>query len=118
MIVIRYNRRSLCAGDDIYNGIYELEMPDEAVLKDLTEVLLHGGNGNDWPVPMNHDGWLICSNIGDIAHVSGDKKQITYCDTDEDAKLSKLGIKWVFAEYEDVNPEDTAFHCWCLFRDE
>ena len=116
MIMIRYNRRSLCAGDDIYNGIYDLEMPDDAMLKALIEVILHGGNGNDWPVPMNHDGWLIYSNIGGIAHVSGDKKHIEYCNEDEDTGLLSLGIEWVFGEYEGGDPEDTAFHCKCIFQ--
>ena len=49
-IIIRYNRRSVCMGDDVQNGIYKIEMLS-------------------------------------------------------DAKLSVLGIKWVFAEREGKTPD-------------
>ena len=48
MIIVRYNRRALCAGDDVYNGVYKIEMPDDAALRDLVDVVLHGGKGNTW----------------------------------------------------------------------
>jgi hypothetical protein len=115
-MMIRYNRRSLCAGDDVYNGIYDIEMPDDAVLKDLIEILIYGGNGNDWPLAHNHDGWLICSDIGGIAHISGDLKEVQYCDADRDTGLSVLGISWVFGEYEGADPDDTRRRCRYLFE--
>ena len=38
-------------GDDAGNGKYTLEMPDDSTLGELMETLLHGGYGNDWPIP-------------------------------------------------------------------
>ena len=116
MIKIRYNRRALCAGDDAKNGIYNIQLPDDAVLSDLMDVVLHGGNGNDWPIPWGYHGWLIHSNIGKIAEVSSDFSRIDYCVMDENLKLTDLGIEWVFGEYEGTDPDDTAFKCKCLFR--
>ena len=116
MLTIRYNRRALCAGDDIQNGIYDIALPEDAVLRDLIGVLLRGGNGNGWPIPHNHDGWLIFSNIGALAHVSGDLKRVEYC-ADAGAKLAALGLRWVFGEYEGEDPKKTAFTCRSLFRD-
>ena len=52
MIRIRFGRRSVCMGDDVNNGIYSIEMPDDATLAELMHVLLYGGNGNTWPIPM------------------------------------------------------------------
>ena len=105
MLIIKYNRRALCAGDDVDNGVYKIEMPDNATLGDLIEILLRGGNGNGWPIPMNHDGWDIYSNIGKIADVSPDQKHIEYCDEDGSSMLSSLGIKWVFGEYDGDTPD-------------
>ncbi len=107
MLIIKYNRRSLCAGDDMYNGVYKINMPDNATLGELIGILLHGGNGNDWPIPMNHDGWDIYSNIGKVADVSADKKHIEYCDKDGSSLLSALGIEWVFGENEGDTPDAT-----------
>lgn len=104
MIIIPYNRRSLCMGDDVCNGIYKIQMSDEATLGELIDVLLHGGHGNRWPIPQTSViGWTIYSNIGRLADVSADKKRIDYC-ISEKTKLSALGIKWVFGEREDNNP--------------
>ena len=105
VLIIKYNRRALCAGDDVNNGVYKIEMPDNATLGDLIEILLHGGNGNDCPIPLNHDGWDIYSNIGKVADVSPDKKHIEYCDEDGRSLLSALGIEWVFGEYKGDTPD-------------
>lgn len=101
MITIRYGRRSVSMGDDAYNGIYTLEMPDEATLGDLMRVVLHGGNGNTWPVPTTSTCWNIYSNIGKIADIKQDKTQIDYINIDENALLSSLGIKWVYGGHEE-----------------
>ena len=93
-------------GDDVQNGIYKIEMPSDATLEDLIDILLKGGNGNDWPIPMMSEiGWIICSNIGILAVVSADKKTIDYSDIAKDTKLSELGINWVFAERESKSPD-------------
>ena len=103
-MIIRYNRRSVCMGDDVQNGIYKIDMPSDSTLKDLIDVILNGGNGNSWPVPqMSEIGWIICSNIGVLAIISADKTTIDYCDNNEDASLSILGIKWVFGERENTS---------------
>ena len=47
-MTILYNRRALCMGDDVFNGVYRIRMPDDATLGDLVGILLRGGNGNGW----------------------------------------------------------------------
>ena len=101
MIAIKYGRRSVCMGDDVYNGIYTIEMPDEAVLGDLMRVILHGGNGNTWPVPSTSGCWNIYSNIGKIADIIPDREQIDYINRDENELLSSLGIKWIYCGHEE-----------------
>lgn len=105
-MTILYNRRSICMGDDVYNGIYKIVMPDDAGLDDLVDVLLHGGCGNTWSIPQTSDiGWVIYSNIGKIADVSPDLKTVVYCNMDKDTKLSALNIKWVFGERTGETPD-------------
>ena len=101
MITIRFGRRSVSMGDDANNGIYTIEMPDEATLGDLMRVILHGGNGNTWPVPGTSTCWNIYSNIGKIADVIPDEKQIDYINKDESEQLSSLGIKWIYCGHEE-----------------
>ena len=101
MIAIRFGRRSVSMGDDANNGIYTIEMPDEATLGDLMRVILHGGNGNTWPVPGTSTCWNIYSNIGKIADVIPDEKQIDYINKDESEQLSSLGIKWIYCGHEE-----------------
>ena len=109
MIIIKYNRRALCMGDDADNGIYKIEMPDDAVLSDLINVLLKGGNGNNWPIPQTSEiGWVIYSGIGKIADISHDHKCIEYCNFNKETKLSTLDIHWVFGEREGDAPELSA----------
>ena len=107
MIRIKFHRRALCAGDDVYNGVYTIEMPDDAVLGDLMYVLRYGGNGNSWPLQWNHDGWDIYSNTGIIASVSNDLKHVEYYGEDANTLLSGSGIKWVFGEYKGDIPDNT-----------
>ena len=103
-MTIKYGRKALCMGDDVYNGIYRIEMPDDATLHDLIYVLLHGGNGNDWPIPMTSEiGWVIYSDIGKLADVSADEKQIGYS-FPEGSKISALGISWVYGAREGDDP--------------
>ena len=74
-MTILYNRRALSMGDDVYDGIYRMQMSDDLALSDLVGILLRGGNGNDWPIPQTSGiGWTFYSNIGRIADVSADKK--------------------------------------------
>ena len=104
MMTILYNRRALCMGDDVYNGVYRIRLSDDATLGDLMGVLLRGGNGNDWPIPQTSGiGWTVYSNIGRIADVSADKKRVD-CHLSEKATISGFGIEWVFAARADENP--------------
>lgn len=101
MITIKYGRRPVCMGDDASNGIYTIEMPDEALLGDLMGVILNGGNGNTWPVPATSTSWNIFSNIGKIADIAPEKERIDYVNRDGSEPLSSLGIKWVFGGHEE-----------------
>lgn len=103
-MTVKYNRESLSMGDDAYNGVYRIEMPDDATLGELIHVLLHGGNGNDWPIPTTSViGWVIYSDIGRLADVSADKKRIDYI-VPEGSKLSALGVRWVYGAREGEEP--------------
>ena len=47
MIQLTFHREAVCMGDDAQNGTYHIEMPDDADLGDLMDVILHGGRGNE-----------------------------------------------------------------------
>ena len=92
-------------GDDVYNGVYRIQMPEDAALDDLIGILLRGGNGNDWPIPQTSViGWTVYSNMGRLAEVSADKKQVNFC-FPKSTKLSALGVRWVFGVRSDENPD-------------
>lgn len=104
MITIRFGRRSVCMGDDVNNGIYTIEIPADATLGELVGVVMNGGNGNTWPIPTTSTCWNLYSNIGKIADIIPDKKQIDYViGKDEGEPLSSLGIKWVFGGHEETD---------------
>lgn len=102
-MTVKYNRRSICMGDDAGNGIYKIEMPQDATVGDLVGVALHGGNGNTWPIPSTDYCWLVYSNIGGLAKVC-ENKVVSYL-VDAEAKLSSLEIKWIYADAEDEHHE-------------
>lgn len=103
MITIRFGRRSVCMGDDVNNGIYTIEMPADATLGELIGVVMKGGNGNTWPIPITSTCWNLYSNIGRIADIIPEKKQIDYINRDEEEMLSSLGIEWVYGGHEEKN---------------
>ena len=117
MVTIQYNRRAICMGDDANNGIYKIRMPEDAALGSLVDVILNGGNGNNWPVPATSGkiGWIIVSNIGRIAAVSADLRQIDYYELDKNTQISNLGIEWIFCARDDEDPETEKLEY--LFRD-
>ena len=101
MIRISFRRKSVCMGDDAMNGEYQIEMPDDALLRDLMHVALHGGNGNDWPIPYTgaDSHWVIESNIGNLAHIYTDNEgewHTEYLGIAKNARLSELGITSIF----------------------
>ncbi len=101
MIRISFRRKSVCMGDDAMNGEYQIEMPDDALLRDLMHVALHGGNGNDWPIPYTgaNSHWIIESNIGNLAHIYTDNEgewHTEYLDIAENTLLRELGITSIF----------------------
>ena len=101
MMPITFHRESVCMGDDAMNGEYRIEMPDDALLRDLMHVILRGSNGNDWPLPYTgaDSHWIIESNIGNLAHIYTDSEgewHTKYLDIAEDARLDELGIASVF----------------------
>ena len=101
--MIKYCRRSVCMGDDVNNGIYTIEMPDESTLGDLIKVVLYGGNGNTWPIPTTSTCWNIYTNIGKIADIVPEKKSVVYIDLNKNTSLSSLGILWVYGCHEEVD---------------
>ena len=101
MIRISFRRKSVCMGDDAMNGEYQIEMPDDALLHDLMHVALHGGNGNDWPIPYTgaDSHWIIESNIGNLAHIYTDNEcewHTEYLGIAENARLSELELTSIF----------------------
>ena len=107
MIPIEFHRKSVCMGDDVRNGKYIIEMPDDATLGELLNIILHGGNGNDWPIPYTgaNSNWWIQSNIGNLAKIYTDNEGEwhieDYC-CDEHTPLKELGIEWTFGSRDPV----------------
>ena len=105
MITIKFRRVSVCMGDDAGNGEYIIELPDDATLGDLLHVILHGGYGNDWPIPYTgaNSSWVIHSDVGDLAKIYTDSDgEWHICDhcCDEHTPLKDLGITWTFGGRE------------------
>ena len=103
MISLSFRRKSVSMGDDAGNGEYTIEMPDTASLGDLINVILHGGNGNDWPIPYTgaNSFWVIRSNIGDLADIYTDTEgewHIAYLAFGESAPLKSLGLTWIYGD--------------------
>ena len=103
MVTISFRRVSVCMGDDAGNGKYTIELQDNATLEELLYVILHGGSGNDWPIPYTgaNSSWIIHSDIGDLARIFTDSNgewHITdyYCD--EKTPLKELRITWTFGD--------------------
>ena len=101
MLLIEFHRVSVCMGDDVWNGKYTIEMPDDATLGELLYIILHGGNGNIWPIPYTgaNSNWWVQSNIGNLAKIYTDNDgewhiEDYYCDAQ--TPLKDLGIKWTF----------------------
>lgn len=95
-IIIRFNREPVCMGDDVFNNIYQIEMPGDATLGDLMDIVRHGGNGNDWPVTSGYE-WDVYTNIGKLARISPQTEKVTYYEKDGDVQLADLDIRWVYA---------------------
>ncbi len=97
---ISFRRKSVCMGDDALNGEYIINMPDDSTLGDLLYVVLHGGCGNDWPIPYTgaDTHWVINTNIGKIADIFTDNSGEWHTEAmyDENTMLSELGIEWIF----------------------
>lgn len=116
MGTLTFRRESVCMGDDAGNGEYTIELPDTATLGDLMRVILHGGNGNDWPIPYTgaNSFWVIKSNIGDLADIFTDAEgewHIACLAGKENTALSKLGITWTFgARGPDPADERSAYN--------
>ncbi|MBQ7059106.1 MAG: hypothetical protein IJM83_07370 [Firmicutes bacterium] len=105
MIIIKFRRVSVCMGDDAGNGEYTIKLPDSATLGELLHVILHGGNGNDWPIPYTgaNSNWIIQSNIGCLARIytdgNGEWHISDYCYS-EQTPLKELGVVWTFGGRE------------------
>ena len=101
MITISFRRVSVCMGDDAGNGEYILSLPDSATLGELLHVILHGGCGNDWPIPYTgaNSSWVIHSDVGDLARIftdsDGEWHISDHC-RGEQTPLKDLGVTWVF----------------------
>ncbi len=110
METITFRRESVSMGDDAGNGKYTIEMPDTATLGDLMKVILHGGNGNDRPIPYTgaNSYWVIKSNIGNLADIFTDTEgewHIAYLAGKENTALKSLGIAWTFGD-RGLDPAD------------
>ncbi|MDO5296725.1 MAG: hypothetical protein Q4F00_08840 [bacterium] len=101
--MISFRRHSVCMGDDVNAGEYFIKMPEGSDLGALMHVVLHGGNGNSWPIPYTgaNSHWVIKSNIGDLAEIYTDGNgewHIGYLDREDSTPLDALGIEWIFGE--------------------
>ncbi len=111
-IIIKFNREAVCMGDDIYNDIYKIEMPANAALGDLMNVVRYGGSGNDWHITSGYK-WDIYTNIGKIATINPQIEKVIYYEKKKDTLLSDLDIKWIYAAREideiDINRLEDIF---------
>ncbi len=103
METITFGRRSVSMGDDAGNGKYTIEMPETATLGDLLHVILHGGNGCDWPIPYTgaNSFWVIQSNIGKLADIYTDTEgewHIVCLTGTESTPLNSLGLTWTYGD--------------------
>ena len=103
MMKIKYGRVSVCMGDDVNNGEYTIEMPEDATFRELMVTLLHGGNGCDWPIPYTgaDSFWIVNSNVGKLADIYTDKDGEWHIEgdhIDDDAPLWMLGVEWIYCE--------------------
>ena len=110
MITISFRRKSVCMGDDAGNGEYTIQMPDTASLGDLMKVILHGGNGNGWPIPYTgaNSFWVIKSNIGNLAEIFTDQEgewHTVYPSYTEKTPLQSLDITWTFGDRAEKGPD-------------
>ncbi len=76
-------------------------LPDDATLGELMHIILHGGSGNDWPIPYTvaNSNWVINSNIGDLGLIYTDNDGKWHIDKyfcDANTPLTELGIEWTF----------------------
>jgi len=116
MIVLSYSRESVCLGDDAGSGEYRIELPDTAVLGDLIHVIMHGGSGNEWPIPYTgaNSFWVIRADHGNLADIFTDGEgdwNIRYLSYSETTPLKPLGLTRVFAA-RGLDPADKrqAYH--------
>ena len=90
-------------GDDAGNGEWIINMPGDSTVKELVDAIIHGGYGNDWPIP--HTGgdnyWEIQTNVGTLAYLSGDKKRSYYPTFNMDTPLKETGITSTFGARPD-----------------
>lgn len=111
MMTLAFKRKSVSMGDDAGSGEYTIEMPDTATLGDRMQVLLHGGNGNDRPIPYTgaDSFWVIKSNIGKLADIFTDMEgewHIACLACRENTPLKGLGITWAFFGDRGLDPAD------------
>ena len=103
MIALSLSRRNVCMGDDADAGEYTVTMPEGATLGELLDVLLHGGNGCDWPIPYTgaDSRWVIRSDAGDLGRIYTDSEgewHIACGAFDPRTPLRALGLTWVFGD--------------------
>ena len=102
MLTFSYDRERVSSGDDVGRGLCRIELPEDAVLGDLIEVILHGGKGNDLPIPYTgaNSFWVIRSDSGALADVYTDKDGewiVRYLTYPETTPLKTLGLTRVSA---------------------
>lgn len=81
------------------NGVYRIWLPRDATLSELVGALRKRGRGNEWPLP-SMQGWVIRSNVGDLATISEQDGAVEFLLADGSARVSSLGIKWVFGDWD------------------
>ena len=100
---LTYSRKSVCMGDDAGCGKYTLELLEGATLGELMDVLLHGGCGNDWPIPYTGADslWVIKSNAGRLGTICTDAQgewHVRCRPLPAETPLAQLAITWVYGD--------------------
>ena len=100
MIAIKYDRDTVCAGDDYVNRDLTIILPDDAILEDLVKYILHYRDGNYSSIPYTggHAFWDLESDKGLLASLCDEPEEVSYPVFEKETQLKDLNITRVFGK--------------------